>query len=304
MSKFKQFLKDFFSGGAITWDKENGWQSHDKNFVANEMYGEKGNTVLGNILNRYTGNGLTDADIEANAFSAEQSALQREWSSQEAERARDWNEQMYAKYNSIGGKIQQAEQAGINPLFAVTENAVSPVSAGASAPGGSSAGSISPTSHGLTDLFGSILGLMKVRAEVQNIEADTKQKEADTEVSLKKLASEIANINSQTDLNIQKVLESATSIEKIKSDMNLNERQAEVFASQINYLDAQANYINAIKEPESRLKAAQALIAEWQEKNKELFKGLEVGADVLGSLINLGLGIFNSKTGRILADKK
>lgn len=250
------------------------------------------------LINKATGAGLTGAEREANeftasmqedsqAFSAEQAALQRDWSAQEAERARDWNEQMYEKYNSLQGKIAQAEQAGVNPIYAVTGNAVSPMQTGASAPSGASAssgssGSVSPTGHGLTDLFGSIMGLMKMKSEIANIEADTKEKEAN--------ANKIDKETSWMDkLNEEKLL--------------LSQTQRDNLDAQLYYLETQANYISGIADAESRLKKAQAFMAEWQEKNKELFKGLEIGSDLLSTLANVGVGIMNAKSGLKMANR-
>lgn len=109
-------------------------------------------------------------------FQHDEAALQRDWSAAEAERARDWNEEMYAKYNSLSGKIAQAEQAGVNPLFAVTGNAVSPMTANSSAPSGASAGSVgtpagSSASMAFVDIIGKVLGFKQLQSEMEVNEA-------------------------------------------------------------------------------------------------------------------------------------
>ena len=159
----------------------------------------------------------------ARQFSANEAALQREWSSQEAERARDWNEEMYEKYNSLSGKIQQAEQSGVNPMFAVSGNSVTPMSASSSAPSGASASaggspSGSQASASFVDLIGSMLGMANLKAEIDNINADTKGKETQSEYTswLSKLSEREYNIITEYDFDIQ----------SLESEIGLNNDQA------------------------------------------------------------------------------
>ena len=224
-SKFWDAVKTFFSGGAVTWDKDNGWQTHSVGDVASAYTGSSdGNTVLGNLVNSYTGSGLTDAQNAANQFTADQAALQRDWSSQEAERARDWQEEMYAKYNSLSGKIAQAEEAGINPLFAVTGDAVSPMSTPGSVPSGSSASSVTPTGHGLTDLFGSIIGLIKAKSEVEVNQSIANKNNADA-------AGQLITNESLREMNSTQILES-------RSRIDYNVENSRLVASKILNTDA------------------------------------------------------------------
>ena len=138
-------------------------------------------SVVESLVNKYTGAGLTGAEQAQNDFNAEQAdinrifqsneaALQRDWSAAEAERARDWQEEMYAKYNSLSGKVAQAEQAGVNPIFAVTGNAVSPMQTSPSVPSGASAGGSSASgSLGPADSFTNLIGqlVLKQKQKVQ-----------------------------------------------------------------------------------------------------------------------------------------
>lgn len=268
--------------------------------------------LISALANRFLDFELTGGEREANEFTAEQNRLANEFSAHQAEISRDWQEQMYEKYNSMSGKIAQAEAAGVNPMFAVG-NGVTPTGFSSSSPSGSSGSSVgaSPALGGnLAGLIQSFLGIAKVKSDIAKTQAETAQISVNTDIQLQKLPAEIAKLESSTgldrsssDLNFQKIVESATSVEKIKSDMNLNDYHAKMFASQVAYLEVQADYINSIKDSEKKIKAAQALVAEWQEKNKELFKGLEVGTDVVNTLSNIGLGIFNAKTGRILSNR-
>lgn len=238
---------------------------------------------------------------KSRVFNSNEAALQRDWSAAEAERARDWNEEMYAKYNSLSGKIAQAEQAGVNPMLAITGNAVSPMAASSSVPSGVSASSGSPSGATATssfvDIVGSMLGMGKLKAEIDNIEADTDQKKTESYTQLAKLASEIRSMDSLSDLNVQKALESVQNIDNLKSQLKLTDAQASMVQDQINYLNAQANYINSIREPDTRKRMADAEISEWMNKNKQLFKSLDVGLEAAQVISDIGIGIFNARTG-------
>lgn len=253
------------------------------------------------LISKYTDATVTGGEEIRNQWDLDKINLANEFSAQQAEISRDWQQQMYEQYNSLSGKIHQAEQAGVNPMFAVTGNAVSPMSTSTGSPSGAVASGSGQKSG--SDLLSSIASLISLKSQIKKTNAETEAIQTQTDISLQKLSYELNNMQSSTDLNIQKVVESATSVEKMKADIGLTNEQAEVAVQQVQYLVAQANYINAIKEPEMRLKRAQATIAEWQDKNKKLFKGLDIGMDAANTIVDLGVGIFNAKTGRIFANK-
>lgn len=260
--------------------------------------------LIRSLIAKYTDATVTGGEVIRNQWDLSKIESANQFSAQQAEISRDWQEEMYAKYNSLSGKINQAELAGVNPMFAVTGSSVSPMSYGSSSPSGATvAGSGQKSSSDLLSSLSSLIGLKSLKSQIAKTDAETRQIDANTDISLRKLSYELSNLDSSTNLNLQKIIESATSIEKIKSDIGLNTAQSELFAEQVQYLVSQSNYINAIRDPDRRLKAAHALIAEWQERNKELFKGFEIGTDVFNTLSDIGIGIFNAKTGRIFAYK-
>lgn len=264
------------------------------------IFGTSFQTLVQSLVGKYTDAAVTGGEIQRNQWDLDKMNIANEFSAQQAEISRDWQERMYDQYNSLSGKIHQAEQAGVNPMFAVTGNAVSPMSTSTGSPSGSVASGSGQKST--SDILSSIASLIGLKSQIKKTNAETEAIQTQTDISLQKLSYELNNMQSSTDLNIQKVVESATSIEKMKADIGLTTRQAEVATEQMHYLIAQTNYINAIREPETRLKRAQAVISEWQEKNKELFKGLDIGLDAVNTIVDLGIGIFNAKTGRIFAN--
>lgn len=289
-------------GDGIVNGSDSDFQSNDGLFggLFSGLSGLGLGSLVQSIIGKYTDATVTGGEVIRNQWDLDKMSISNQFSAQQAEISRDWQEEMYAKYNSLSGKISQAREAGVNPLFAVTGNAVSPMSTTSGAPSGTAVTGSGQKS--VSDLLSSLASLIGLKAQIKKTNAETQQIETNTDISLQKLGAELSNLESSTQLNMQKVVESATSIEKIKSDINLNDHHAELFAEQVQYLISLANYINAIKEPERRLKVAQATIAEWQERNKELFKGIEIGADVVGTLSDIGIGIFNAKTKRIFAN--
>lgn len=254
--------------------------------------------VIKSPFNKVLGTGLTNQQIQQNEFNAEQAelnrafqsneaALQRDWSAAEAERARDWQEEMYEKYNSLSGKVAQAEQAGVNPMFAVTGDSVtpaptsSPTPSGSAAAGSAASGSLSATDS-FVNLIGQLIGAQKIKSEIAVNESIAQKNVADA----------------------NKAEKETSWMDRLNEDkLQMSSAQRDLIDEQLSYLNTQASYLSEITEPESRLKRAQALMAEWQEKNKELFKGIEIGSDLLTVLANVGVGIVNAKAGLSLANR-
>lgn len=156
-------------------------------------------------------------------FQSNEAALQRDWSSQEAERAMDWQEEMYSKYNSLSGKIAQAEEAGVNPMLAVTGNAVSPMSASPSTPSGASAGTVGTpsgdsASMAFVDIIGKVLGFKQLQSEIDLMQSEAERNRADAERTgwLSKLSEREYKIITENDFDIQ----------EIESRIGLNKDQA------------------------------------------------------------------------------
>lgn len=202
-------------------------------------------------------------------FQSAESALQRDWSSQEAERARDWNEEMYAKYNSLSGKVAQAEQAGINPLFAVTGSATTPMSTNASAPSGASAGSVG-TSSGASASFAGIVNLMdgilkakmtkqdmatskaledKYIAEADNIRQNTSWIDRLNEIK-------ISEIESNIEVNTARVSESLQNVQESISRVSVNDSVVRVNNADVSLKGSQTE-LNITKQVVERLNAEQ-----------------------------------------------
>lgn len=124
---------------------------------------------------------MSKAQRQQNEYASLEAQKARNFSAQEAEINRDWQEEMYARYNSLQGKVAQAREAGINPLFAVTGSATSPMSANPVQPAPSSASPSSASPLGqISDMASSILGFSKIDAEIKNIEASNRKLAAES----------------------------------------------------------------------------------------------------------------------------
>lgn len=222
-------------------------------------------------------------------FQSNEAALQRDWSAAEAERARDWNEEMYAKYNSLSGKIAQAEQAGVNPMFAVTGNSVSPMSTTASAPSGAAAGSVgtpsgSTAASSFVDIIGAMLGFKKVQAETNLLEA-----EAD------KFRSESNRLSKLTEAELEHLLMDTS---RIESDIHVNNETAGKLSAEALKLQKEGERLAKITDSEVKKAEADALISEFQSsvyritsdfENASTEDYIQMGVYLLEKIIGIGV---------------
>lgn len=148
------------------------------------------------LISKYTGNQLTGAEREANQFTAEQ-----------AELSRQFQEDMYVKYQSPAAMMEQYKDAGLNPAL---------MYGGAGSPSGSfsssGASSVSPASG--ASILDSIVSMMmassqmrlarsqeKVNlAQAQNLGAQTARTERLTEAEYENLLSQVRGHDAQSAL--------------------------------------------------------------------------------------------------------
>lgn len=139
-----------------------------------------------------------------NDFNAAQAALNRQFQSQEAEIARDWQEQQYNQYSSPSAMVRQYQEAGLNPALMYGQNLQG--STGSSpTPSGSAASGSAPNSGMPTgNILEAIAGFAKLKAEIDNINADTDFKRSQAGLA-----------GSQIEVNKQSINESQARISKL-----------------------------------------------------------------------------------------
>lgn len=133
--------------------------------------------ALGNWFNGSTGSGLTDAQKEQNEFNAQQAALQRAFSAQEASKLRDWQERMRATQYQTS--VNDMKNAGLNPAMAYGGTAISAGTPSGAMGSGSAASGGTPQIHG--GLMSDIINLSMLNAQRKNIEAQTRKLNEETE---------------------------------------------------------------------------------------------------------------------------
>lgn len=190
--------------------------------------------LFGNLFQSSSANSWNKKQLQAQleenarnrAFAAEQSALTRSFNSREALLNRQFAQEMWHKnnaYNSMSNQVSQMRSAGINPALAYSGNSFSPASvpsgSAASASPGSASGSVSPTQYSTTDVAGPALASARAVAEIANIQADTRQKNAQGSIF-------------ESDAKFADALHSKT-LEIGDSVILLNDRSAEVKESEI-----------------------------------------------------------------------
>lgn len=187
---------------------------------------------LGNVLSslaaRLTGASLTGAEREANAFTAEQSEIDRRFQSAEADKARAWQEQQYLQYNSPAAQVRQFQEAGINPIMVAGGN-MPAASTSTAAPSGAAGASVSPSSP--IDLVSGIISMLKAKSEIELVKSQTRKNNAEANGEeirntwIDKLNDEqIAEIRSRIGLNDSNIdrnkhLNALTDAQKVLTDL-------------------------------------------------------------------------------------
>lgn len=92
------------------------------------------------------------------------------FNAKQAEAARDWGEKMYTQYESPQAMVRQYQEAGLNPAL-MYEGAGS-----GSVNSGSAASAVAPPD--MSGILDTAMSMARLKAEIKNINADTRQKEA------------------------------------------------------------------------------------------------------------------------------
>lgn len=173
-------------------------------------------SVFRGLGGKYLGTNLTPAQEQANAFSAQQAQAQRDWETEMSNTA-------------MQRQVSDMQKAGLNPALMYGGAG----SSGASTPTASAPSSVSPDSG--ADLISLFMDMALLKAQKENIEADTKlkgaeteNKDAETERTKALTPHEIDNIVSQIDLR--------------ESDMSKNEAEIAVDYANVALLDSDVAY--------------------------------------------------------------
>ena len=220
-------------GGSQSWIYKNK-DTYNKRVAVSDL---RSNHFFMNVINKITGNALTDAEREANIFNSE-----------EAEKARQWAEDMYYRNNTISAQRKQWEDAGFNPAMAMSGgNAVQPAPTSSS-----SASSVSPDSspNVLIGLLSTVINAIqnKRQMDIENKKVDnlgelqkTQGKLAETQAGLNDTKNHLEQINlkyadAEKQLSLYKIREQ---INNLIEDTTLKGTQVQVGKANISLMETQ-----------------------------------------------------------------
>lgn len=176
-----------------------------------------------------------DAQIEENQKN-------RDFNHAEAELSRnfqaDFAREMFDKtnqYNSVSNQVSQMKQSGLNPALMYGASNFAP-SAAPAAPSasGSSSGSVSPTQYHQLDYQQQLLNIERQRAEIDNIKADTRGKDANADI----LESDASFRDAW---NSKELILKGVTIDLGESQIDLNDAQNSNLRKQTELLQNQVN---------------------------------------------------------------
>lgn len=155
---------------------------------------ETGTSWIENLFKKWFSSGLTDSELQANAFTQQmqqrameynssEATRQMEFQAKQAQEARSWQEQMYDKYYSPASQVQQYKDAGLNPALLYGRGASTPSMPSPTTPSGGASGqvsggsSVTPSYH---NMFDSLYALAQLSSQlrVSNSLADKYTSEA------------------------------------------------------------------------------------------------------------------------------
>ena len=209
---------------------------------------------IGSFWKKITGLGTTGSEREAMDFNSEQAQINREFQSAEAQKARQWQQDFFTKYQSPQAQVRQFQEAGLNPAL-MYGRGVAPVSASSASngPSGDSASVQMPavdSSSLLQMLFGaaklpSEIDLLNAQAEdfrasatgknIENayspriLEQNLQKGELDilnTEAAITTAQYQWALMSSQEQLNLVKASLTEAEISDVLASASLKEKQA------------------------------------------------------------------------------
>lgn len=225
--------------------------------------------ILGNI-------GTGRAQNKQNAFNAAQAEQNRQFQAQQAEIARDWQEQQYLQYSSPSAMVRQYEDAGLNPALMYGSNLQTSTGSSPAPSGSAASGSALPRTNPLQGVAESIASFAKLKAEIDNINADTDSKRAAAGLS-----------TSQIEVNKQSVEESQSRISKlIEETKNESEKRGLIIAQKL-----LTNIDSQLKTSEIENLSYDILRQKFDKEFKDKF-----GFYPDSSAIKSGLGIFAEMT--------
>lgn len=190
--------------------------------------------VAGGLTAYFSNRKATGRDRDMMAYNSSEASINREFQSAEAQSARQFQEDMYTKYQSPQAQVRQYQEAGLNPAL-MYGRGVTPValSGASNGPSGSSASATPTGVAGIEGMMSMLSTLAKLPSEVDLMQAQSDDLRASA------FGKQIQNAYSP------QLLEQ----ELQKGHMNILNSQAALTTAQFQWqlMDSQAklNYVNS-----------------------------------------------------------
>ena len=203
--------------------------------------------LLGSIGKKYAGTGLTDAEKEANAFSAE-----------EAQKSRDFTE--YMTRNKYQMETQSMEQAGINPAMVYGGGSLVPTSSN-----GAAASSVTPDTAGIGGLVDLIQSLVRFPKELDALRASIDERRS--QAQLNRELGMAALKNADTNARGASVQERLATVQEYRADIEneLKDWKIQFENKQLDEIAARAKNLDE----QTRLMERQVTVAERNASSSE-----------------------------------
>lgn len=211
--------------------------------------------ALDNVLAKLSGSRLTDAEREANAFTAQREDLA-------------WQRQMYASNTAYQRQVADMQAAGLNPMLALGAG-------GASSPSVSSSGSVSPAGGSFN--LGTLLSLIMLPSQLKSMKAERESMAASAEAAranADKSVAEAERVKEQTrgDRLQNDYFESVRDLRRAGEELANNLSQAQwdsIYANIDKVRDEQKKILAETKseEEKQRLLVEQSLLASEERTN-------------------------------------
>lgn len=219
------------------------WSTFTKMAEETDVGQQFAQTGLGSMLNKLTGKHLTGAEREANQFSAEQAQIQRDYETEMSNTA-------YQR------QVADMQAAGVNPALLYGSGA-----SGASTPSGSAPSSVAPNSgtsmSELMQLFMMPAQKRLIEAQASNTDALTDKARADTE-QMKLVNKYYPQVTeTQIDKMLAEIGVDEERVKEIRSNVNLNDLNAELLKVDKVIKDAEANEASAFFKARREFEEAQ-----------------------------------------------
>lgn len=248
---------NWYDYGAWEESANKPWYDKLQNGLTNAAGG-----AIDNLVRKTTGTGLTDAEKEANAFSAT-----------EAQKSRDF--EVWMASNKYQLETQSMEQAGINPAMMYGGGQLVPTASNGAAPS-----SVAPSGGDIAGLFDLISTFARLPKELELLKSEAARNDAEATAALENAAAATRNADSAArNADVQERLASVAEYRAqfesalAASNIEVNSAQKEYLAKQGRKIDTEVDLMDdylevAIQNASAANKSALAALQQAAAANR------------------------------------